>query len=305
MDLIQLLSFHEIVKTESFSKASKNIFRSQSAVSHQIRNLEEELEVKLFERLGKGIKVTEEGRILFDIIDQFFYDLDDLRKIYRDIKDSKVGNLTIASSSAMMTYVLPNIIKQFTGRFKGINFKLIACSSNSEILSLILEGITDFGIGIKSSKILPKKINFLSWRTFDTLVMMKKDHPLSHQKPVTLGDIASYPLIVYRKGSIIRNIIEEVYARKEIDYKIIMEVDVPENIKGYVEMGLGVGILSSVAITSKDQKKFAISNVNHLFGKVEIGIYYRKDQYISMAMREFIQLFAPKLCDRLFSHSKS
>ena len=135
--------------------------------------------------------------------------------------------------------------------------------------------------------------------------MMKKDHPLSHQKPVTLGDIASYPLIVYRKGSIIRNIIEEVYARKEIDYKIIMEVDVPENIKGYVEMGLGVGILSSVAITSKDQKKFAISNVNHLFGKVEIGIYYRKDQYISMAMREFIQLFAPKLCDRLFSHSKS
>jgi DNA-binding transcriptional LysR family regulator len=301
MELIQLLSFHEIVKTESFSKASRNVFRSQSALSHQIKNLEKELGVKLFDRIGKTIKVKEEGRILFDIIDKFVYDLEDLRKILIDVKKSKVGNLTIASSSSIMTYVLPDIVRRFINQFPGVNLKLIACSFFSEIQSLVLEGKIDFGIGIASDQMLPRRINYVSWKLFDTILIAPKGHSLSYRKAVRLGDIAPYPHIIYRKGSRLSSMIEEVYARNKIDYKIIMEVDVAENIKSYVEMGFGVGILSSVTLTTKDKNRFAILNVSNLFGKVEIGIYYRNGQYISTTMKQFMKLFAPELLNRIIS----
>jgi LysR family cys regulon transcriptional activator len=301
VELIQLLSFHEIVKTESFSKASKKVFRSQSAVSHEIKNLEKELEVKLFERLGRGIKLTGQGKILFDFTNRVLNDLENVKRIYGDMQNGKVGNLTIASSSPIMTYVLPEIIKKFIKQCPGINFNLIVCSFMSEIQSLISEGEIDFGIGVKCDEVLPQNIRFLDWKSFSTFLIMSKDHPLSHKKSIKLSDIAQYPHIIYRKGSILRKLIEEVYNRNKIDYRIIMEVDVAENIKSYVEMGLGVGIISAVTLIPKDKSRFAIFDVTRLFGKVEIGVYYRKDRYISTATKQFIKLFAPELLTRIIS----
>lgn len=301
MEIIQLLSFYQIVKTGSFSKASKKIFRTQSAVSHQIKNLENEFKVKLFERLGKRAILTKEGEILFDIIGKFFNDLENLKKIYNDIQYGKGGSLTIAASSAVMRYLLPDVIKMFIKKFPRINFKLITCNLTSEIQSLIFDGEADFGIGLTPNQLLPQKINFLLWQSCDMFLILAKDHPLSQKGAIQLEDISSYPLITYRKGTTIRKIIEDTFAKNKLSYEIIMEMDVAENIKTYVEMGIGLSILSSLILTPEDKKRFAIFNVTNLFGNVTYGIYYRKDKYISTAMKQFIKFFSPELINKFAS----
>ncbi len=293
MEFIQLLSFSQIVKTGSFSRASRSVFRSQSAVSHQIKKLENELRVKLFERVGKKInKVTEEGKFLFDITEKFFNDLELLKITYGKMQSGIIGNLTIAASIPAIRYIFPKIIRKFAKQFPGINFKLITCSSITEIVSLLLHGDIDLGVGARLKQTLPQKIIFLLWKSFDPLLITPKNHPLSYKKNIKLVDIAGYPHILYNKEAPLRNNVDAAYARNKIDYKLIVEVDSAENLKSYVEMEIGVGILSSLSITPQDKKKYFIANLNRILGKVDLGIYYRKDKHISNAME--------KLLDALF-----
>jgi DNA-binding transcriptional LysR family regulator len=298
MEFIQLLSFHQIVKTGSFSKASEGIFRSQSAVSHQIKNLETELKVKLFKRLGKGIELTEEGKILFDAISAFLGDLENIKRIYED-KDQS-GRLIIATSSAIITYSLPHAVSTFVAQFPKVNLKLITCNATSEIQSMLLNEDADFGIGPKSEHSIPKKLNFVSWRAFPKVLLAPRGHPLSRKKTVELADIVEYPLILYREG-LLRRAVEETFIQNNLSYRIIMEMDVAENIKKYVEQGIGLSILSSFTV-DQEKDRFALFGVDHLFKRTEYGIYYRRDKYITTLMKQFIKYFAPELIDKLHSY---
>ncbi|HUT69883.1 MAG TPA: LysR substrate-binding domain-containing protein [Desulfatiglandales bacterium] len=297
MELIQLISFYQIARTGSFSKASLNIFRTQSAVSHQIRNLEEEFGIKLFDRIGKKIKLTEEGKILFDVLGPFFDQLDNIKRIYEDMKQCRGGSLTIVSSGAMIAYILPDIIKEFISQFAQIKFKLINCPITFEIPRMILDGEADFGIGPKMGDISSDKVEFLSWKLFDKVLLMSKGHPLSKKRNTTLADIAKYPLILYPKGTEIRRSVEEAFIRDNLSYEIGMEMNVAENIKKYVEIGIGLSVLSSLAISPKDKIMLCITNINHLLGKTEYGIYFRKDKHITATMKQFVRFFAPELYD--------
>jgi DNA-binding transcriptional LysR family regulator len=299
VELAQLFSFFQIFKTFTFSEASKRLFLSQSAVSHQIINLEKELKVKLFERIGKKVKLTEQGEILFDVTNKFVNELEDLNRIYADMRYGKGGRFVIATSSAVMAHVLPQVIRKFVDQFPKINIKLIACNFISEMQSLIMEGEVDLGIGVKSAQMPSQKLGFLHWKFFDTLLLTSKSHPLSKRKNIKLSDLAKYPHILYRKGTVMRRVVEEVFSRRELTFEIIMEMDMADNIKKYVDMGIGVGILSALTLTQEDKERFAIFNVTNIFGKVDIGIYISYSRYISTAMKEFIKLFAPELLEEM------
>lgn len=300
MELIQLLSLYQIVKTGSFSQASKNVFRSPSAVSHQIKNLEKEFNVKLFERLGKKVKLTEEGRILFAVISTFFNDIENLKRVYGDMQDGRCGRLTLAVSRNIMTYWFADVIKAFIDQFPGIKYKLFTRSNIARMQEMILNGETDFGIGMKDKLISPK-VGFLFWRAFDRVLMADKDHPLGRQKTITLAEIARYPLILTRLGST-KKVVEEAFARNNLSYEIVMEVDSPDIIKKFLKNGGGVSIFSSIAVTEGDKNMLAVVNVEHLFGKVEYGIYYSKDKFVSSVMKQFINFIAPEVADQLPSY---
>ena len=242
MELYQLHTFYQAVETGSFSKASKSVYRSQSAVSHQIGNLEKELGVKLFERFGKMLRLTEEGKILFEFVSPFFDNLENLKRIYEDMRQCKHGGLSIATTNGIITYCLPETIRMFLHQFPGIKFKLITCGISSEIQPAVIKGNADFGIGPRSV-LISRKLNFLVWKIFDKVLITAKDHPLSKRKKITLAEISNYPLITYRKGATIRTFIEESFNRNNFSYEVIMEMEVAENIKKYVEMGIGVSVV--------------------------------------------------------------
>ena len=299
MEIIQLLSFYHIAKTGSFTEASRHVFRTQSALSHQIKNLEKELRVKLLQRLGRGLKLTQEGEILFNTIRTFLGDLEDLKKIYTDMSGGKVGSLTIASSSSVMRHVLPKVIKKFTKRFPGIKFKLISCRLTTEIPSLVSEGEAHIGIGLRPNRLLPGNLCFSLWKSFDTVLVSAKDHPLTKKRRIELSDISRYPLITYRKGTTLRDHIENVFITSNLPCNITIEGDVAEDIKSYVQMGIGLSIFSCLTLTPSDRKRLATFNITKLFGKIDYGIYYKKDQHISTAMKHFIEVFSPELLDRI------
>ncbi len=296
MELIQLLSFYQIVKTGSFSKASKSVFRSQSAVSHQIKNLENEFNIKLFERLGRRVKLTEEGKLLFDVINAFVNDLNNLKRIYEDIQHSQVGILSVSISHSIMAYWFPDIIRKFIDQFPNIKLRLTTCSTR-QIQQMVLNDEADFGIGPRASQLFSEKIHFLSWKSFDRGLLVARDHPLSKKRKIALEDIAKYPLILYPVGKPTRNNVEKIFNRNKMKYEIIMELDFAEHIKKFVEMGVGVSIIPSFTITHKERGNLAFINLSTLFGKAEYGIYYRENKYFADRMKRFINFFAPELLD--------
>jgi len=303
MELNQLLSFFEIVKTGSFSKASENVYRSPSALSHQITKLEKELKIKLFERLGKTVKLREEGKILYDVIGTFVNDLENLKKIYEDMRDCACGSLTIAATSGVTRYVLPAIIAKFVDQYPKIKCKLITSHITCEIHSMVSDDHVDLGIGPNPSQPCPQDLVFLFWKSFDRILLVARNHPLAKKRRIELPEIAKYPLVLPRGGITIRKNIEETFVQEKVSYEIAMEMDIVENIKKYVEMGFGPSILSSLCITPEDKKTFALFNVNHIFGKGDYGIYLRRGKYVSAAMKQFITLFAPELLVKLPPHT--
>ncbi len=122
--------------------------------------------------------------------------------------------------------------------------------------------------------------------------MVNRRHPLCKKKNIKLGDITKYPFILYRAGNT-RKVVAEAFIRDSLSYEIVMEMDNPEIIKKFVGMGIGVSILSSAAITKEDRNRLAVFNANHLFGKIDYGIYYLRDKYISAATKQFVKFFAP------------
>jgi DNA-binding transcriptional LysR family regulator len=297
MELIQLLSFYQIVKTGSFSRASENVFRSQSAVSHQIKNLEKDFNVILFERLGKKVRLTEEGEMLFTVVSAFLDDIDNLKRIYADRQCGGHGKLTLAVSGNLMTYWFKDVIRLFVDQFPAIKLKLFTITDASMMQEMILNGEIDFGIGMKD-QIISKKINFLCWRAFDRVLVADRDHPLCGKKTITLGDIAGYPLILNRLG-LTKKVVEEAFEQSNLGYEIAMEMDSPEVVKKFLGHNMNVSIFSSIALTEEDKSRMAVFNVRHLFGEVVYGIYCSKDKYVSRVMKQFVNFAVPEIADQI------
>jgi DNA-binding transcriptional LysR family regulator len=300
VELIQLISFYHIVKTGSFSRASENVFRSQSAVSHQIKNLEKDFNVILFERLGKKVRLTAEGEMLFTVVSTFLNDIDNLKRIYADMQCGGHGKLILAVSGILMTYWFKDVIRLFVDQFPAIKFKLFTVTDASVMQKMILNGEVDFGIGMKD-QIISKKLSFLSWKFFDRVLMADKDHPLCTLKTITLRDIAGYPLILTRLGRT-KNVVEQAFEQSNLGYEIVMEMDLPEMIKKFLVNTMNVSIFSSIALTEEDKSRMAVFNVRHLFGEVEYGLYCSKDKYVSNVMKQFVNFAIPEIADQLNSY---
>jgi DNA-binding transcriptional LysR family regulator len=295
MQITQLRTFYEIVKSGSYSRASRKLFLSQSAVSHQIRNLEKEFNMKLFERLGNNMKLTKGGEILSGAIGKFLEDLDNLKKLSEDVRISKMGDLTVATTSALMIYVLPDVVKKFREEFPKIKFKLISRNS-VELLSLVLSCEADLAIAPKPEKKELAKLEFIKWKSFATVLLLAKGHPLQKKKTIVLDDISKLPLILYRSGTMIRETVDAAFAHHKLPYEVMTEIDMEDNAKKLVAMGTGATITASFAVTPEDQQRLWSFDVSHLFGKVDEGIYYRKNMYVTDAMQRFINLFLSQPC---------
>ena len=289
--LKQLRAFCYAAQTGSISKAAEQLFLSQPSVSLQIQALERELKTTLFERRGPKIRLTPEGEILNDLARPMVQGIDGLSDTFAaHCGDLQSGELNIAAGESTILYILPTPMKQFADRYPGIQLKLHNVTGRDGMAMLKADDV-DFAVG--SMLEVPADINYYPIFTYDPWLITARDHPLAGRKSVTLRDISPYELILPPRQLSTWRIVDLAFQQHNLNYRVALEVGGWEVIKRYVELGLGISIVTGICITERDIDRLAIIPVGKYFPKRRYGVVLRKGKFLSPQAKLFIEMMRP------------
>ncbi len=291
MEFQQILGFYHVVKLQSFTGAAEATGRSQSALSQQIKALEEEFECRLIERAGKRyLGLSLQGEIFFSFAESVVRGSRQCRESLEAIKKSRRGRLRIAAPFTTLYHLLPEAVKQFMAEFPQVELTLLD-RPQSVVVDLVRSGDIDLGLALEKSA--PRDLETLRWKEVETVVIVPPGHPLCALQPVSLEHLAKFPLILppRRVQHVGRILLEEQFREMGIDYRIIMESGNVELSAMYVEMGLGITCASMVwGLPRLSARKLCFLSLGHLFNPEFICLVTRKDKARSVAMQAFVQL---------------
>ena len=296
MEIQQILGFYHLAKEKSFSKAAIATFRTQSALSQQIKALEGELECLLIERVGRRrLQLTPAGKYFFDFANSFLSKYNDLIESINEIKGGKSGLLKIAAQHGPLFYIFPDLIKKYQKVYPKVEMRFYE-RTPSEIIAAVKSGDIDFGIA--SEDLIPKDLAFIRWRETDSHVVTPIGHPLTELQEITLSDLAKYPLILSRKilEYSQRRILEKKFIQEGLNYQIVMEASNFILSSTYVELGIGITFVALGYELNKilPQKKIAYTSIRHLFEPNYFAIVMRKNMDLRPYQEEFINLLLKK-----------
>jgi len=287
MDLDQLHTFLEIVRLKSFSKAAQTCYRTQPAISAQVRQLEQELNTTLFERLGTKIALTTAGRIFAEYAEKIL----DLRRRAQDaINELEMvprGELVIAANEATCIYVLPVVFSEYKKQFPNVSLS-VDRSYGSRVVDAVLDNLADFGITQLPAQ--EKKLQVARIHSDEIVLLLPGKHPLSSKKYVIPRDLVGHPLLLPKTGTT-RARLNTWLESVEDEIKISMELDSTEMIKRFVMAGLGYSFLAASHCREEvgSGKLSAVSlGPEPMYRKV--ALIYRKDKALSKAALGFIQV---------------
>lgn len=286
MDLDQLHTFLEIVRLKSFSKAAQTCFRTQPAISAQIRQLEQELNTSLFERLGTRIQLTPAGQIFSDYAGQI---LDLRRRAQNSINElDRVprGELIIAANEATCIYVLPTVFSEYKKRFPNVQL-LVDRSYGGHVVDAVTDNLADFGF--TQLPVQEKKLQVVPVYSDEIKLLAPAGHVLSAQPRVEPQDILKFPLLLPKSGST-RSKLNQWLEAVESEIQISMELDSTEMIKRFVLAGLGLSFMAASHFQEGvDAGQFAAVSLGPEPIIRRLGLVYRKDKALSKAALGFIQ----------------
>jgi DNA-binding transcriptional LysR family regulator len=287
MDLDQLHTFLEIVRLKSFSKAAQTCFRTQPAISAQVRQLEQELNTTLFERLGTRISLTPSGKILAEYAEQIL----DLRRRTQDAINEldrvPRGELVIAANEATCIYVLPEVFSGYRKLFPNVQLRLDR-SYGSRIVEAVTDNLADFGI--TQLPVEEKKVQAVKIHADEIRLLMPAGHPLMNKPVVVCRDLVGHALMLPKSG-ITRVRLNQWLEPVEDEIQVSMELDSTEMTKRFVMAGLGVSFLA--ASNCEEEVKAGRIYTASLGPEPmvrRLGLIYRKDKALSKAALGFIQV---------------
>jgi DNA-binding transcriptional LysR family regulator len=295
MDFDQLHTFLEIVRLKSFSKAAQTCFRTQPAISAQVRQLEQELRAELFERFGSRISLTTAGRIFADYAEQML----DLRRRAQDaiaeLERNPRGELVIAANEATCIYVLPQVFSQYRQLFPAVQLQ-VDRSYGSRVVEAVMENSADFGL--TQLPVDEKRLQVVSIYRDEIRLITPATHPLADRRTVLPRDVAEHFLLLPKSGRT-RTRLNEWLEPVEDELQISMELDSTEMMKQFVMAGLGISFLA----VSNCREEVASGKLSAISLGPEpmirrLGLIYRKDKALSKAALGFIQVVLDNLGDR-------
>lgn len=292
MNFQQLRIIRETVRQNfNLTDASNALFTSQSGVSKHIKDLEDELGVQLFIRKGKRLLgLTEPGQALLGIVERMLRDADNIKRLSDDFNRVDQGELIIATTHTQARYILPPIVAKFKKAFPKVHL-ILQQASPVEITDMLMHGEADIGIATES---LTQEDNLASVPYYHWYhsIITPQGHPLSQQQTVTLDELAQWPLITYHGGFTGRSKIDSAFANTGLNPDIVMSALDADVIKTYVELGMGVGIVSSIAYDADRDRRLHQLQID-LFGENTTWIAVRKGHLLRGYGYEFISLCSP------------
>jgi len=303
MLLDQLKAFHTVVQNGGFERAAEFLHLSQPAISIRVRQLEKELGIELFDRLGRRARLTDAGRIVEDHTARLMIVLSEMTLAIDELKGSRRGQLRCGAATTIAVHLVPKTLVRFKRRFPNVEVDIMV-GRTADIERKMLDGQLDVGLiaGTVSNPSILKTFHFL---TDEFVLITPSDHSLTKQRSVSLREIANLPLILREKGSAPRRIIDESFRAAGLPYRCVMQIETAEALKKAVAEGLGCSIASRCSIQTEIKAGIlAYSRIAHAPMKREFRVILHKDKSLSGPLKSFLNVLKIKV-DTLRSPSNN
>lgn len=289
MNFQQLRIIREAVQRNfNLTDVAAALFTSQSGVSKHIKDLEDELGVELFVRRGKRLLgLTEPGKELAVIVERMLQDARNIKRLADQFADAEVGRLTIATTHTQARYALPQVVARFKAAYPKVHLVLHQ-GSPAEIVAMLDSGEADIGIATEA---VDKNAAFVNFPFYDWhhAVVVPEGHPLAQGGTLALEQLAEQPLITYHEGYTGRERIDATFAEAGLTPDLVMSALDADVIKTYVRVGLGVGIVASMAFEPQRDQGLKLISAAHLFKPNTTRIALKKGHYLRGYAYRFLQ----------------
>ena len=295
MNFQQLRIIRETARCNfNLTEVGNALFTSQSGVSKHIKDLEDELGVELFVRKGKRLLgLTDPGRELLVFAERILLDANNIKNLVEQYSKRDEGQLTVIATHTQARYALPKVITEFKKSFPKVHLKLHQAGPN-EIVSMLLSGEADIGVATEALADVTRLDSFPYYSWYHA-VIVPAGHPLENEQELTLQALAQYPIVTYHEGLTGRAKIDRSFADAGIAPDIVMSALDADVIKTYVELGMGIGIIASMAFSPVKDTDLRLLKCDHLFDANTTYIALRHANYLRSFAYRFIELCSPAL----------
>ncbi|NRQ42362.1 HTH-type transcriptional regulator CysB [Rheinheimera sp. YQF-2] len=296
MKLQQLRYIVEVLNHNlNVSSTAESLYTSQPGISKQVRMLEDELGIQVFGRSGKHLThVTPAGRDVIDIAQQILAKVESIKAVAKEHTLPDQGKLNIATTHTQARYALPPVISGFMQKYPKVSLHMHQ-GTPQQISEAASRGDADFAIATEALH-LYNDLVMLPCYHWNRSVIVRKDHPLLQLgRKIAVEDVAQHPIVTYVFGFTGRSELDRAFAAKGLEPKIVFTATDADVIKTYVRLGLGVGVIASMAMDKELDKDLVAIDASHLFDASTTKIGFRKGAFLRTYMYDFIERFAPHL----------
>src|SRR5438128_1614205 len=287
MDFDQLETFLEVAKHVSFSRAAEKRFRTQPAISSQIRALEEEVGAKLFDRSGGKVSLTAAGKAFQKYVEETLEARKAMLVALAEMERVPRGEIVVGANEGTCLHILPEVFAGFKKLYPDVSVN-IKRSDYAKILESVTDNSVDFGV--VSLPITDNRLTAVLIHQDELVLIAPPQHPVSKLKSVTVAEIAKYPLVVPKLGHT-RDGIEQLFHERRLKPNYTMELDSSELLKRFVAADVGIGFIARSNV-EEDVRANALAAIPIADAQVrrDLALVFRKDKALSRAALAFIDI---------------
>lgn len=285
MELRQLEYFIAVCKELHFTKAAEKLNIAQPTLSQQIKSLEDEIGIPLFDRVGKKTVLTEAGSILLSHCRRVFFEIEQAKAAIRDLNELERGKLRIGSLLTCANYLLPPAIISFKQLYPSIHLSVLGLR-NGDIMQGLLEN--EFDLGVTFLPVENEELETIPLFTEELSLAVPYDHPLASLGVMNMGELGNTPIILMPKNYYLRQLVDNYCREIGVALNPTLEMTSLESLTKVVSAGLGVTVLPEPYLDTVTNQQIVKVKLVHPTPKREIGFVYRKNRYMCSATRAFI-----------------
>jgi LysR family transcriptional regulator, low CO2-responsive transcriptional regulator len=287
MDFDQLETFLEVARLCSFSRAAEKRFRTQPAISSQIRSLEEEVGAKLLDRSGGKVSVTASGKLFLKFAEEILESRKVMLTAVAETERVPRGEIIVGANEGTCLHVLPEVFAEFKKQYPDVNVN-IQRSDYARILESVIDNSVDFGV--VSLPVSDNRLTVVLIHRDELVIIAPPGHPLAKQKSATIADVAKFPLVMPKAGHT-RDALEELFHERRLKPRYTMELDSSELLKRFVAADAGVGFIARSNV-AEDVRADVLAAIPIGDAKIrrDLALVFRKDKALSRAALAFIDI---------------
>lgn len=299
MKLQQLRYIVEIQRQGlNVSEAAEALYTSQPGISKQVKLLEDELGIAVFERSGKRFTgITEPGKVVLGIAERILSEAENLKRACAEFATGDSGRLVLAATHTQARYSLPIVVRDFVAQHPAIRL-VMHQGSPTQIAEWVVSGEADIGIATEALDQYPQLVT-LPVRQWSHCVIAPAEHPILNSLPLSLSELVKWPLITYDSAFTGRSRINQAFERLGVTPNVALTALDADVIKTYVSLGLGLGIVSALAFDAQRDAGLVAIDAAHLFESNTTRLAVRRGSYLRRCDYDLIALFAPHLTKRV------